>query len=322
MGVSQPLLSAGSQSEYTEGFVIRSQAGYLTVRTEKGDIQTRLRGRLRQGRAEGDLVAVGDNVRIAIHDDGTGSIEEVLPRKSVFSRQLSGVNYEYQQILLANADLALLVFACTQPDPSLRMLDRFLVVTERAHIPAVIVVNKVDLMPLDEVDKLFGMYRAIGYDVIYASVVTGQGVEELRKCIQGKLSTLAGPSGVGKSSLLNMVIPDLNLQVGALSEGVGRGKGKHTTQVRQLYPLPGGGYVADVPGLRTLALWDIQDEELDAYFKEIAPLVPECQFNDCSHSHEPGCAVREAVESGQIDPRRYESYLRLRFGDPEEDDVI
>jgi len=322
LGASQPLISISTPSEYTEGFVIRSQAGYLTVRTEKGDIQTRLRGRLRQGRAEGDLVAVGDKVRIAIHEDGTGSIEEVLPRKSVFSRQLSGVSYDYQQILLANADLALLVFACTQPDPSLRMLDRFLVVTERAHIPAVIVVNKVDLMPVELVDKLFGMYRSIGNDVIYASAVTGQGVEALRVCMQGKLSTLAGPSGVGKSSLLNRVIPDLNLEVGALSEGVGRGKGRHTTQVRQLYPLPGGGYIADVPGLRTLALWDIQDEELDAYFREIAPLVPECQFNDCSHSREPACAVRKAVERGQIDPRRYESYLRLRFGDPGEDDVV
>lgn len=302
--------------------MIRSQAGYLTVRTADGDVQTRLRGRLRRGRAEGDLVAVGDNVRIAIHEDGSGSIEEVLPRKSVFSRQLSGVNYDYQQIILANADLALLVFACTQPNPSLRMLDRFLVVTERAHIKAVIVVNKVDLMPVEQVDSLFGMYRRIGYDVIYASARTGQGVEELRECIQGKLSTLAGPSGVGKSSLLNKVMPGLNLQVGELSEGVGRGKGRHTTQVRQLYPLEGGGYVADVPGLRTLALWDIQDEELDAYFVEIAPLVPDCQFNDCSHSHEPGCAVRNASESGQIDPRRYQSYLRLRFGDPQEDDDL
>ena len=121
------------------------------------------------------------------------------------------------------------------------MLDRFLVVAERAHIQAVIVVNKVDLMPLEQVDNLFGMYRSIGYDVIYASAVTGQGVEELRACMQGKLSTLAGPSGVGKSSLLNAVIPNLNLQVGALSEGVGRGKGRHNTQVRQLYPLEGGG---------------------------------------------------------------------------------
>ena len=232
LGVSLPLLSVGSQSEYTVGFVIRSQAGYLTVRTEKGDIQTRLRGRLRQGRAEGDLVAVGDNVRIAVHTDGSGSIEEVFPRKSVLSRQLSGVSYNYQQIILANADLALLVFACTQPEPSLRMLDRFLVVTERAHIPAVIVVNKVDLMPLEQVDKLFGMYRSIGYDVIYASAVTGQGVEALRECIQGKLSTLAGPSGVGKSSLLNSVIPDLKLEVGALSEGVGGGKGGHRSEVR------------------------------------------------------------------------------------------
>ena len=267
-------------------------------------------------------MAVGDNVRIAIHEDGTGSIEEVLPRKSVFSRQLSGVSYGYQQIILANADLALLVFACTQPDPSLRMLDRFLVVTERAHIKAVIVVNKIDLMPIEQVDKLFGMYRSIGYDVIYASAVTGQGVDALRECIQGKLSTLAGPSGVGKSSLLNAIFPNLHLEVGALSEGVGRGKGRHTTQVRQLYPLEGGGYIADVPGLRTLALWDTQNEELDAYFREIAPLVPDCQFNDCSHSHEPGCAVRKAAECGRLDRRRYESYLRLRFGDPQEDDEV
>ncbi len=322
MSFSQLPLSDSSNEGPREGLVIRSQAGYLTVRTDNGDVQARLRGRLRRGRAEGDLVAVGDRVRVAIHDDGTGSIEEVLPRKTVFSRQLSGVGYDYQQIILANPDLALLVFACTEPNPSLRMLDRFLVVTERARITAVIVVNKVDLMPLEQVDNLFGMYRAIGYDVIYASAVTGQGIEALRECMRGKLSTLAGPSGVGKSSLLNKVMPGLNLQVGEVSEGVGRGKGRHTTQVRQLYPLEGGGYVADVPGLRTLALWDIQDEELDAYFVEIAPLVPECQFNDCSHSHEPGCAVRKAAESGRIDPRRYASYLRLRFGDPQEDDEL
>lgn len=322
MGRRQSQLFDGSMDRYSEGLVIRSQAGYLTVRTDQGDVQTRLRGRLRRGRAEGDLVAVGDNVRIALHDDGTGSIEEVLPRKSVFSRQLSGVSYGYQQIILANPDLAVLVFACAQPSPRLRMLDRFLVVTERANIGAMIVVNKVDLVPLDQVDMLFGMYRRIGYDVIYTSTVTGQGVEELHEKMKGKLCTLAGPSGVGKSSLINMFLPGLKLQVGEVSEGVGKGKGRHTTQVRQLFPLDGGGYVADVPGLRTVALWDIQDEELDAYFVEIAPLVADCQFNDCSHSHEPGCAVRKAVETGKVDPRRYESYLRLRFGDPQEDEEL
>ena len=300
-------------TELLQGLVIRSQAGYLDVRTGKGDYRTRLRGRFRKGRAEGDLVAVGDLVLIEPQADGTGSIEEILPRKSVFSRALSGVNYEYQQIILANPDLAMLVFACASPEPKLRMLDRFLVVTERAHIPAIIVVNKVDLCGLDRAKELFSLYQEIGYEVLYVSAKTGEGVESMKKHLRGKLTRLAGPSGVGKTSLLNSVQPGLAQEVGAVSRGL-VGKGMHTTQVKQLFPLDAGGYLADVPGLRTLALWDIQDEELDAYFREIAPLVPKCQFNDCTHSHEPGCAVRKAAENGQIDPRRYDSYLRLRFG--------
>lgn len=296
-----------------QGLVIRSLAGYMTVRTAQSDVLCRVRGRLRRGRAEGDLVAVGDQVMIEIHEDGSGSIAQVLPRKSVLSRQLSGVNYEYQQILLANPDQVVLVFACAQPDPSMRMLDRFLVVAERQEIPAVIVANKLDLVPREQAQALFEGYRRIGYDLIYTSTLTGEGIPELRERLRGKLNSLAGPSGVGKTSLLNSVQPGLALEVGAVSRGL-VGKGRHTTQVKQLFPLDGGGYLADVPGLRTLALWDIQGEELDAYFREIAPLVPECQFNDCTHSHEPGCAVRSAAESGRIDPRRYDSYLRLRFG--------
>ena len=297
-----------------QGLVFRSQAGYLDVRTEQGDYRTRLRGRFRKGRAEGDLVAVGDQVLIQPHADGSGSIEEVLPRKSVFSRALSGVNYEYQQIILANPDLAMLVFACASPEPKLRMLDRFLVVTERAHIPAIIVVNKVDLCGLERAKELFSLYQEIGYEVLYVSAETGEGVESMKEHLRGKLTTLAGPSGVGKSSLINRLLPGLELETGEVSQGLGKGKGRHTTQVRQLFEIPGGGYIADVPGLRTLALWDIEAEELDAYFKEIAPLVPECQFNDCSHSHEPGCAVRKAVDDGKIHAGRYDSYLRLRFG--------
>jgi ribosome biogenesis GTPase len=293
------------------------------VRTEQGDIVCRMRGRLRRGRAEGDRVAVGDRVHVSQNADGSGNIEEVLPRKRVLSRALSGVNYEYEQVILANPDQVLLVFALREPDPKLRMLDRFLVIAEREHIPAIIIANKLDLMPLQEAQALFAPYERLGYEVIYASALSGEGIATIRKRLKGKLSTLAGPSGVGKSSLLNAVHPGLELAVGKVSQGVGRGKGRHTTQVRQLFELPEGGWVADVPGMRTLALWDIQPEELDAYYREIAPLVASCQFSDCTHSHEPGCAVQVAVEKGEIHPQRYESYLRLRFGgsvEIEEDD--
>jgi len=194
------------------------------------------------------------------------------------------------------------------------MLDRFLVVAEREQIPALIVANKIDLVPREKAKELFGLYEDIGYTVIYSSAKTGEGIEELRSLLIGKLSSLAGPSGVGKTSLLNRIQPGLAQEIGVISQAGREGKGMHKTRVRQLFELEGGGYLADVPGLRTLALWDIQGEELDAYFREIAPLVPECQFSDCTHSHEPGCAVRKAVEEGRIDPRRYDSYLRLRFG--------
>jgi len=166
-----------------------------------------------------------------------------------------------------------LVFACAQPDPSLRMLDRFLVVSEKQKIPAVVVANKLDLVPPERARELFEVYRRIGYDLIYTSTLTGEGIPELKSRLQGKLNSLAGPSGVGKTSLLNSVQPGLALQVGSVSRGL-QGKGMHTTQVKQLFPLDGGGYLADIPGLRTLALWDVQGEELDAYFREIAPLVP------------------------------------------------
>jgi ribosome biogenesis GTPase len=205
------------------------------------------------------------------------------------------------------------VFACAHPAPHLRMLDRFLVVAEKQGIPAIIVANKIDLVGREKAEAIFGFYPPLGYPVVYTCARTGEGVEELRSRLAGKLSGVAGPSGVGKSSLLNAIQPGLGLAVREVSAAVH--KGRHATNVRELFPLEDGGYVADTPGLRSLALWDTQPEELDGYFPEIAPLVAHCQFNDCTHRNEPGCAVRAAVETGAVRLERYDSYLRLRAGE-------
>ena len=285
------------------------------METDSGLVVCRLRGRLKRGPRRGDIIAVGDWVKFSRLPDGSGMIEEIEPRKRMFSRMAPTPRGEYQQILIANPDQVVLVFACADPDPRLRMLDRFLIVAEQAEIPAVIVFNKVDLIGLEEAVNRFGHYADLGYPVLYTSVKSGLGVDELKKHLASKISALAGPSGVGKSSLLNVIQPGLGLAVRDVSESTG--KGKHTTVVRELFPLEGGGYVADTPGLKSLALWDIEPEEVDGYFPEIRDLVAECQFSDCTHIHEPGCAVRRAVEEGRIHPARYDSYVRLRLGDDE-----
>ena len=298
---------------FLSGLIVRAQSGFFTVATEIGPVVCQLRGRLKQGRRTGDLAAIGDHVRVTVLEDGTGVIEEVEERKQAIVRLDPRPQGEYQQILLANADQAVFVFACAHPDPKLRMLDRFLVIAEKQEIPAVIVANKVDLVGQERATELFGHYPTLGYPVIYASAKSGQGVAELRATLTGKVSALVGPSGVGKSSLLNAMQPGLGLEVNEISQAVN--KGKHTTVVREMFPLAGGGYVADTPGWKSLALWDTEPEEIDGYFPELRGLVAHCQFSDCTHSHEPGCAVLEAVEKGNVRPERYDSYLRLRAGE-------
>lgn len=304
-------------SEMLEGLVIRAQSGFLTIKTNAGEYFCRLRGRLKQDAVKGDIVAVGDHVSITPNQDGTGTIEGVHERKSVFSRVRSGIKREFRQIILANPDQLVAVFACARPEPSLRMLDRFLVIAEKQNIDALIVANKIDLVTKEQAKAIFGLYETLGYSVLYTSAHTGEGVDALRDHLQGKISALAGPSGVGKSSLLNAVQPGLGLHVRAVSKATS--KGKHTTHVRELFQLDVGGYVADTPGIRTLALWDTEPEELDAYFIEMRDLVSDCKFGDCTHTHEPDCAVREAVTRGEIASERYNSYLRLRFEDDSED---
>lgn len=249
-------------------------------------------------------------MRITVLSDGSGVIEEVEQRKQAIVRLDPRPQGAYQQVLLANADQAVFVFACAHPHPRLRMLDRYLVIAAKQAVPPIIVANKIDLV--EDPRKFFGLYEDIGYRVIYTSAKVQSGIDELHDALKQKISALAGPSGAGKSSLLNALQPGLGLAVREISTAVN--KGRHTTVTRQMFWLNDGGYIADTPGWKSLALWDTEPEEIDAYFPELARLVPQCQFSDCTHIHEPGCAVRAALEAGKIHPERYDSYMRLRSG--------
>jgi len=294
-----------------QGLIIKAQSGFFTVEAGQGfAIVCQLRGKLKQGRATGDIAALGDKVRITVLEDKTGVIEEVEERKQAIVRLDPRPQGEYQQVLLANADQAVFVFACAHPKPKLRMLDRFLVIAEKQRVPAVIVANKTDLV--EDVKEIFGLYEPLGYRVIYTSTKTNTGIDELHDALKNKISALAGPSGVGKSSLLNAMQPGLGLAVSEISSAMN--KGKHTTVTRQMFPLAGGGYVADTPGWKSLALWDTEPEEMEAYFPELRNLVQNCQFSDCTHTHEPNCAVLTAVKEGRVHPERFDSFLRLRAG--------
>lgn len=308
--------------QVVSGLITVMQSGFYTVKLDPGqgapadEVVCHLRGRLKRNRFMGDILAIGDRVQVSLQPDGKGMIEEIEERSHALVRLAPTARGIYRQVLLANPSQVVLVFSCAQPEPRLRMLDRFLVICEKQELPPLIVVNKVDLIGLDAARSIFDVYTRLGYPLLYTSVASRMGVDELHDRLVGKISGLAGPSGVGKSSLLNAIQPDLGLAVRAVSEATE--KGRHTTVVRQLFPLVKGGYVADLPGLKSLALWDTEPEELDGYFPELRDLVAACQFNDCTHRGEPGCAVRQAVETGRVSPARYDSYLRMRYGDADE----
>lgn len=296
-----------------QGLITCYQAGFYTVFAQDTQYTCKLRGKFKKKRLNEDLVALGDKVLINVLPDGSAVIEEILPRENMFFRLAPSARGDYKQIMMANTDQIFLVFACAEPDPSLRMLDRFLVITEKQQIPAVIVANKVDLVGQKKAREIFSIYTDLGYEVIFTSAKKEMSIDQLRQKLSDKTSAFSGPSGVGKSSLLNRIQPNLAAQVGMLKQS--SGKGRHTTVVRQLVHLDSGGFVADMPGLRSLSLWDTEPEELDGYFPEMRDRVADCQFNDCSHMMEPGCAIKKAVEEGAIHPARYDSYVKLRTGD-------
>ena len=299
------------------GTVLRARSGFYTVRLDDGrHLECRLRGRIKQERGDSDLVVIGDRVAVATLADGDAMIESVEPRRTRFSRRQPGPRGSWKEdMIVANLDQVLVVFACADPMPHLRMVDRFLVVAEHNEVEAVVVANKVDLVGLTAAHALFGGYEAIGYPVQYVSAREGIGLEELADRLIGRVSVVTGPSGVGKSTLLNAIQPGLRIETGAVSEAVH--KGRHTTTSAELHALsaPRGGYVADTPGLRELGLWQVPPEELAWCFPEMREQLGGCAFNDCRHLTEPRCAVLTAVAAGKISATRHDSYRRLALNE-------
>jgi ribosome biogenesis GTPase len=301
-------VSAGSTGH---AVVLSGTGGLWRVRAADGtECDATLRGRLKQ-EARFEKIAVGDEVDIQPDARGDAwSITTIHPRRTVLARRVPG-GRRGERVVAANVDQVLIVFAAAKPEPHVRMIDRFLVIAEGNDLAARLVINKVDLVGGAEgAAAIAADYERAGYPVHRTSMKQAVGLESLRDALAGRTSVLTGPSGVGKSSLINGLFPGLDLRVGEISQSVN--KGRHTTVGAIFVPLPGGGFVVDTPGLREVGMWGLPSRELDQCFPEFRPILGECRFQDCHHLTEPGCAVRALVASGEISAARYESYAKLR----------
>ena len=317
-----------------QGVVFRKNLGHYSVHTERRDIDCVLSSRLRKQliyptadpsslrhRVQQvreidhvDPIAIGDWVLIMDAGDGSGMITEILPRRNKLSRPATTTGQRvFEQVIVTNADQVVPVFAAASPPPKLHLLDRYLVSAEASELPSLICITKVDLLTdRSEIDEVVDSYQRIGYRVHCVSSVTGEGLEEIKMSLQGRISVLVGKSGVGKTSLLNVIQPGLGLRVKEVSQGH-LGKGLHTTTHLEMFTLDISGAVIDTPGMREFGLWDSDTASLDQFFPEMRHLIGKCKFGlDCRHDEEPDCAIRKAVVNGEISPYRYQSYLKMR----------
>lgn len=289
--------------------VVRATGSWYDVLHDGATVRCRIRGRLRlKGVRSTNPVVVGDEVVCEADEGGDYVIADILPRRNYVIRRASNLSKE-SHIIAANVDQALLMASLRSPETPTEFVDRFLVTCEAYKVPVTILLSKIDLQDAEAVAEFRAVYEGAGYRVLEVSVREGRGVEEVRELLAGRTTLVSGNSGVGKSTLIQAIDPSLDIRTGEISES--HHKGRHTTTFSTMYPLAGGGAVIDTPGIKGFGLIDIDEAELWHYFPEMMRAAPGCRFYNCTHTHEPGCAVVEAVKAGEIAWPRYESYLKI-----------
>ena len=296
-----------------KGFVIKNTGSWYSVKTDDGKVvECKIKGNFRlKGIRSTNPVAVGDHVEIALNQEGTAFITHIDERRNYIIRKSQNLSKQ-SHIIAANVDQAFLIVTVNYPQTSTTFIDRFLASAEAYSVPVVLVFNKRDILSDDErhyQQSMVHLYETIGYECREISAATGEGVEGLHKLLKGKITLLSGNSGVGKSTLINKILPEANLRTAEISDA--HNTGMHTTTFSEMLELPEGGYIIDTPGIKGFGTFDMEPEELTSYFREIFHFSKDCKFSNCTHTHEPGCAVLKALEDHYIAQSRYQSYLNM-----------